>query len=367
MTRMSRRGFIQSLGASLLALGLPGVGRAEAGARNGGLSGVLGFGRAKIDGEWAYFASTADPFAGSVEPMEIPFFGHGCNFFPDAPNLAFVFEKRGLGCCILDWTSGEVVRTIAPASGRMFYGHGAFAPGGAHIYASQTIAATGEGLVAILDAQGHELGTFPTHGARPHDLRLIDDGKVLVAGNAGGVHGDEAPSVTYVDVQSHKLLERVGVKDDDINVGHIDIAADGELVMASAPREGMSKEGRGGVALRPQGGEPRQMPSAPAIPGMVGEALSICIDETRRLVAVTHPSGGLMTVWDLDGQRMRASIDLPDVRGVVQAGDGEHLVVSHGQGELSLFSWSKLRIVKSVPLRITPFSGSHLYRLPTVG
>ena len=159
-------------------------------------------------------------------------------------------------------------------------------------------------------------------------------------------------------------LERTAPTDPLVNMGHIGLGAKGDLVMISAPRDGLAENGRGGVALRLPGGKPKQMPASPAIPGIVGEALSVCIDEKRRRAAVTHPTGGLLTIWARDAQQLRTSIALPDVRGVVHADDGKQFVANYGPGALALLSWEKLQLVKKLDLGMTPFSGSHLYQLP---
>lgn len=56
----------------------------------------------------------------------------------------------------------------------------------------------------------------------------------------------DPPSVTYIDVASHRLLDRVPLTDARLDTGHLGIAQDRSLVVVSAPRAGPSTAERGG-------------------------------------------------------------------------------------------------------------------------
>ena len=132
-----------------------------------------------------------------------------------------VFEKKGPGGCEIDLASRQVVREIAPGKGRTFYGHGTFTADRQALLAVEIDAATRQGRMVIRDPSDLKvLGEFPTHGDDPHDCLLTDGGKVLVITN-GGKPGGEAPGVTFVDVASHRLLEKVRPGADALNTGHV--------------------------------------------------------------------------------------------------------------------------------------------------
>jgi hypothetical protein len=44
---------------------------------------------------------------------------------------------------------------------------------------------------------------------------------------------------------------------------------------------------------------------------MIGESLSLCIDEPSQVVGVTNPDGNIVTFWDLLGKKFVKRLDLP--------------------------------------------------------
>ena len=92
------------------------------------------------------------------------------------------------------------------------------------------------------------------------------------------------------------------------NAGHLALSARRDVVAISAPRDGLPRDALGGVTIR-TGSGPFETVASPqeVIARMVGESLSLCIDEGRRVVAVTNPDGNIVTFWDLDGKRLALS------------------------------------------------------------
>jgi len=198
---------------------------------------------------------------------------------------------------------------------------------------------------------------------------LIDDGRVLAITNGGGPRGGVAPSVTYVDVESEKLLEKLEFSTPDINAGHLAVTTSGDLAVVSAQREGLNPyQNTGGVTLRPKGGRFETM-SAPTdvVDRLIGETLSLCIDEEHRVVAATTPIANLLTFWDLDSGRLIKHYAAHNPRGVSLSLDGRHFVLSYEKPpQLSLLSTETLKQVGGADLAQTGMSGSHIlnYSLP---
>lgn len=360
--------FLEALGAARPIMGPPGIAPSQAAVR--GL--ILGPGTfVRPDNGFDHFLCVVDLDAVTgqtytLHRLPLDFFGHGVVFDPRYPERAVVLQKKGEGACEVDLRAGTVLRPIETAADRKFYGHGAFSPDGALLYCTETIEAAGyRGLVSVRDARSHEqLGAFPSHGASPHDCQLIDDGRVLVITNGGGPRGGTAPSVTYVDVKTEKLIEKLEFATPDINAGHLAISARGDLAVVSAQRDGLPPEtSPGGISLRPAGGTWHTLTQpASLLSRLYGETLSVCIDEAHGVVAATTPVGNRLTFWDMASGRLLREYGAHNPRGVTLTRDGGHFVVSYDKPpHLSLISTETLDKTANLDLAGTGMSGSHIF------
>lgn len=272
-----------------------------------------------------------------VAPRRLPldFLAHGLARSPNDPNLLLVFEKHGPGACALDLESGAVRHVLETSSGREFYGHGAFSPDGRRLYCTETDVEHGNiGYVAIRDGQTFEyLGDFPTHGLAPHDCELRDAGRTLVVANGGSATGsdEDRPCVAWVDVEGGELLRRELIPADHLNAGHLALTSAGDLVVVSAPRDGLPEHSGGGVCLRTVEGTLRWLDQPRDVTDlMVGETLSVAIHEPTRTVGVTSPEGHLVAFFDLDSGSLRRSLRIPNPRGIAVTLDQREFVVTFG-------------------------------------
>jgi uncharacterized protein len=217
--------------------------------------------------------------------------------------------------------------------GRHYYGHGVYSRDGAELFVVETDVDTHAGLLSVRETKGYrEVDVFPTYGDRPHDCVPIDDGKVLVITNGGGVLGSKSePCVTYVDVASRKLLEKVCFSDPKINAGHIGIGRDGALAVVSAPRDGLPPEtSAGGITLRMPKRKPERMRGPERVMAkIIGESLSVLIHEDT--VAVTNPFGGIVTFWSLKSKKLVGTHACENPRGIGLTRDHSAFVLSFGK------------------------------------
>lgn len=307
-------------------------------------------------------AAGADPLA--PRHMGLEFMAHGMVPDPTDPSRLVLFEKRGKGACVADLRSLAVTRPITTADEREFYGHGAFSPDGRLLYATETVVGDDyRGVVVVRDGKSlAELGILESHGSAPHDLHLCEDGELLAITNGGGEReGGAAPSVTFVESSSGRLVEKLEVEEPAWNAGHVALSSRSELALVSAGRPWLGKEALGGVSLRTAGGSLRAMKTPPALVArLFGEALSVVIDEEARSVWATHPAAHLVTVWDLAEASLRGSYDLAWPRGIARTLDGAQIQVSQGvDGRLVRFD---PRTLAPAPDAARAFgaNGSHL-------
>lgn len=309
-----------------------------------------------------------DAAAPKAELIAIPFLAHGIAIDPGDPSRAVLFEKKGPGACLVDLRTRALVRPIETAANRRFYGHGAFSADGALLYATESLVDRDfAGALVVRDAQTFaELGALPTHGAAPHDCQLIDEGRTMVVTNGGGaLDGGASPAVCYIELQSERLLERVELASPQFNTGHLFATAAGDLAVVSAPRDGLPNPNQqlGAVSLRPRGGTLTtvQHPAA-VVQRMLGETLSVLVNEENRVALATHPLGNCVSLWRLDDAELLDTLELAGPRGVALSLDRAWYLVSHLAGRSVRVTAFSTTTHAPVGFHVDPsfISGSHV-------
>jgi len=334
---------------------------------------ILGPGRARQpDGSASHHTSIIDLDAvGDAEyglyQLPLEFYDHRIVPDPVNPERAAVFQKKGPGACEADTKSLEGLRPIQTASRCLLTRRGA-------LYATETILdGQSTGLIAVCDARTHtNLGQFPTYGASPHDCRLIDGGKTRCITNGGGPLEGARPCVTYVDVESEELIKKLEFASPRIDAGHLAVSVRGDLTVVSAQRDGLDPyTAAGGVSLRsPANGcfLILQQPQA-VVSSLLGDTLSVGIDEKNGVVAATTPMANARTFWDMASTELLGYYRANNPRGVTLTADGRFFVFSYeSPPHISLISTNKLEKVAVLDVqRAGMMNGSHIinYGLPS--
>ena len=309
--------------------------------------------------------SQVDFGSGEIALTATTFLPHGIAIDPHDPNRLVTFQKIGVGCCEIDLVSRKVMRTIVPTEDRWFYGHGAFSADGKLLYSTETVNSAERGVIGVRDAATFEyLGEFPTFGENPHDCHLIEDGKVLLVTNGGGALDSALrPCVTWVEIDSRKLLDKRELDSERFNTGHLCLASDGGLAVVSAPRKGLTDKDLGAVSLgRSHDHLETMQEPRPVTSRMYGEALSVAIHEPSQIAAVTHPFGDMVTFWSMRTFSFLKKIELPRARGVTLTQDGRNFIVSYGPTtDVVEISPSTLTPVRESVLTQSYLSGSHVF------
>ncbi|MBX3459953.1 MAG: DUF1513 domain-containing protein [Planctomycetes bacterium] len=300
-----------------------------------------------------------------VDRLPIAFPGHAVVPHPTQPHLAAVFQKWGPGACEVDLVERKVTRPITTVPERMFYGHGAWSSDGKLLYAVESTdpkLGPYEGSVVVRDAGNLRImAEFPTYGMQPHDCHLLDDGRTLGITNGGGPPGGNEPGcVTFVDIQTQALLEKVTIP--ELMAGHLMTSgrsSKGDLAVGCTPHSppGTGPEGfktvPGGLALRAAGSKDLKLMRQPAtVTGkMLGETLSLAIHERRGIAGATNPAGNIATFWKVATGELIKSFELPVARGIGLTLDNTHFLVSYGMdASLVMIRASDLELVPATRL-----------------
>jgi uncharacterized protein len=328
---------------------------------------IIGGGKGVMNNKPIHYLSMVDLDEATPSPLFFPldFLAHGTSIHPFKPHLLALFEKKGPGACELDFNAGHVTRTIVTDPKRIFYGHGSYSADGRHLYSTETILETEDGVIVARDSQTMKIeGFFPTYGSNPHDCQLIENGTVLAITNGGSRVGSKStPCVTYVEIDSQKLLQKYQMADPRFNTGHLIVSHGKDLAVASAPRLGLPEDGPGALSILGKDGQLKNLNTSKYNVNLKSETLSLCIDEIRGTIAATSPAGNLVTFWNLHSGDLISKLELPNPRGIVMTADHSCYAISSGQdAELVLVS-AETRTPVGTHIPRAGYSGSHLYLL----
>ena len=338
-------------------------------------------GRRNSEGQPEYWVRMADLdsmeqyVSGEAQPpaILIGFQGHGIMPHPVQRTRAAVFQKWGPGGCEIDFNTREKIRDIIPTPGREFYGHGAWSKDGKIIYAVEAEPRSEgnyAGHIVVRDADNMQvLGEFPTYGKAPHDCHILDEGKTLAITNGGGGPDSEDPGcVTFVDIESEQLIERVTIP--DLQAGHLTItdkSSSGDLAIGSTPHSppGTGADGfrkvPGGLTLRASGGSAMHVDAPKDVTSrMLGETLSLAIHDELNIVGCTSPDGNIFTFWDIKSGSHLKSFSLDKACGIALTLDKRYFVVTaRTKYAVRLVRARDLQLVEEASFNLSGINGSH--------
>ena len=276
--------------------------------------------------------------------IPLPARGHAGAGHPYRAEAVSFARRPGTFALVIDCARGQVIHRLTPPDGVQFNGHGVFADGGATLFTSEQSGTTSQGQVGIWDVEAGytRIGSFPTGGIGPHDLRLMPDGATLAVAN-GGIATDPAdrtklnldamqPKLTYLGL-SGDVIQRVTLPPDlhQSSIRHLAIRADG-LVGFAMQWEGAPDSATPLLGLHRIGQE-AMLAAAPLADelAMQGYAGSIAFSGDGRELAITSPRGGRLHRFSDTGDFLGA-VSRADICGLAPLGSG--YLASDGLGGL---------------------------------
>jgi hypothetical protein len=331
----TRRGVL----AGLLAAGVPRFGWAEAGS-------PAFLAAAKVGDGYELHGLTAS--GESVFALPLPGRGHAAAAHPFRAEAVAFARRPGVFALVIDCVLGREIARLTPPEGRQFNGHGVFSADGDVLMTSEVVAEGSAGRIGVWDAQDWQrIGEWDSGGIGPHDLKLLADGRLVVAN--GGIAtdpqdrsklnlGEMRPNLAVLS--GGEVVERVelaaGLHQNSIRHlavmgGRVGFAMQWEGDPAEAvPQLGVW--GAEGVTLCPVG-------EAEALV-MKGYAGSIAALGDR--VAVTSAPGGVVMLFDGRGAWV-VTHRRADLSGVAAGAEG--LVATDGQGGVWAVEDAGLRLL----------------------
>lgn len=328
-----RRGFL----AGLLASGLvPVTSWADAGS-----PAYLAAARLP-SGQYALCGLTSD--GQILFQTDLPDRGHAAATHPHRPHAVAFARRPGTFASIIDCTTGRAIAALETPPGSHFSGHGVFSRDGRVLFTSENDFDNARGMVGVwrVDGGHARIGSFPSGGVGPHDIKHLPGTDMLVVANGGiETHPETGraalnlatmrANLSFLTAEGSILSQTHAPRDwRKLSLRHLAVRADG-LVGVAGQWQAEAGTTPPLLATCRQGGELDFLPSGQAHErDMLGYAGSIAFSGAGDLLAITGPRGGRALVFDVTRRALHTVVEEPDICGVAPSADG--LVYSTGQG-----------------------------------
>jgi hypothetical protein len=274
--------------------------------------------------------------------------GHDIALSPDK-RLAVYFARRpGRFALVVDLDKRARRLAFTPPPGRHFYGHGFFSADGTLLYATES-GADDEGVLAIYDvAAGFvRVGAYSTGGIGPHEALILPDRRTVVVANGGMLtHPDNerlvlnlatmAPSLSYIDLATGDIIDRVGLVGDlhQVSLRHMGIDGAG-VVWIGGQYQGPPTDQVPLVVRHVRDRDPTPIAAPASVYASLRQYVgSVSANADGSLIATTSPRGGVVIEWEAATGNVVSTRALSDVCGVAPEAAGSGFIVSDGHGRL---------------------------------
>lgn len=294
-----------------------------------------------------FFVATVTEAGELIDSAPLPARSHGMSVCPVTGQAVAFARRPGTYAMVFspDRSAAPIVITTPPE--RHFFGHGCFSRDGKLLYATENDFAANRGMIGIYDATDgfSRKGEFPTYGIGPHDMTLLNDGRMLVIANGGiETHPDFGrtklnlsqmqPSLTLVDTDSGALIEKHAMPDHlrQLSTRHVDMDAKGRIWFA-CQYEGPRND-RPPLIGSFGHGDPLTFVTLPeaTADAMANYCGAIAVNRRENLVAASSPKGGVSVIIDIATGTVRETQQLAQVCGLSAAPRG--FITSSNEGTL---------------------------------
>ncbi|MCB0420762.1 MAG: DUF1513 domain-containing protein [Bdellovibrionales bacterium] len=257
--------------------------------------------------------------------------------------------------------SGQVMQEYMSNNPYGFYGHGVESPDGQYLFLSEPGPTEKSGRVAIYDnITGKFLDHLEGHGVHPHEIQVVDQGKVFILSNNGYKKSEKEyqrsfSSLSYIEVSSGKLLDQVFLPETHLHMTHLAVADNGDVAIGMDMSTHPLKQripSKSVVAFRKAGASIRILNADGPTKEMLGRhVLSVAYDEQNFIIGATnqYPNGPL-TFWSSKKERFLRSLPIEGSSGINYLRDRRRFLVTTHNSGLYEISSPDLEVVRHIPM-----------------
>lgn len=281
--------------------------------------------------------------------VRLPERGHGPVPSPDFATAIVPSRRPGNWAAVVDLRNGRLVEIIHASRGRHFFGHAVFSPDGGRLYTTENDYDRGRGMVVCRSAHTLEvLGEFDSGGIGPHELKWAGWNTIAVANGGILTHPSQPrrklnldsmrPNLSLLRAGDGALIAQATAPDHQASIRHLDIAANGDVVLALQYEGPPTHDIPLLYVFRRATGVIEPLPTPLAVQRRLRQyTASICVDALTGHALVTCPRGHLVTFWDVGGGGYLGHRRIRDAGGVALDAEAREFVVSNGGGSVMRF------------------------------
>lgn len=283
------------------------------------------------DSEGAFGLALISDRGEIIERTLLPARAHGVTHCQETGRVAAFARRPGRFFMVHNLAGREEPVVIHAASGRHFFGHGAFSADGRFLYASENDFAANRGMTGIYDARDGfaRVGEFDNFGIGTHDLTVSADGKTLAIANGGiETHPDFGrtklnldhmqPSLVLLDAKRGTLIEKHAMPANlsQLSTRHVDLDDKGRVWFA-CQYEGPRSDNPPLVGFFGKGEDLKflDLPE-PVTSGLDNYVGAIAVNRMEGTVGITSPKRGFVVTINATTGEVIAQRRMADAAGI---------------------------------------------------
>ena len=308
-----------------------------------------------------------------ISERDVPERLHGLTISPHIayPHICAPARRPGRHLYIFQQHNGALYTRLTLPPGYHFQGHAAYHLEKPLLYTSENHYQEGLGVIGIWDVRQHyhRLGTIPSGGIGPHEIRVHPNKSVLVIANGGllthphsGHYAlnleDMSPNLTLLSLDTYQILRQYHLPQalHQNSIRHFDINAKGQILIG-LQYQGGRLDDVPLIALCSPSSDDRSQLIPLLAPLSIQKRMrhycgSVSFLANQSMACISHPKGNISSFWHVSQQRFLNHVKAIDVCGLAATQTG--VIMTTGIGRVVTLKNISQTIVTDLVLNTKP-------------